>query len=135
MNGKYFGVYDIKDGDICVGVFESINEICAFFEITNRNRIECSICRKNPLAFKEKRYRVEVFLTYTEFGFRRLMRQRFGHKNYMLNRKDGNVYIRDMAKENWVWVHYASNMDEAVEKCSEELMRKRGTAQGACKRD
>ena len=42
----------------------------------------------------------------------------------MLSRKDGNVYIRDRAKKGWVWVHYATNMDEAVEKYTEELEHK-----------
>jgi len=68
MKGKFYGLYDIRDSDICVGIFESINEICVFLGITNRNRIECSICRCTPLVFKEKRYRVGVFHTPTVIG-------------------------------------------------------------------
>jgi len=113
MNGKYYGVYDLKNEDACVGVFESINEIAAFFGGIRRNRIECAIVRKNPIALKNKRYWVEVYETPSTAEVRRLMRERFGFFNYKIC--DDGVYIRGEGRKGWRL--FASDFEEAVELC------------------
>ena len=71
MKGKYFGIYDLKDNEQCIGVFESVDEICRFFRITNQNRIHESVHRKTPLAFHSKRYEVVSFAEPTVGGVKK----------------------------------------------------------------
>jgi len=39
MKGKYYGVYDFKNGEMCVGVFESASEIYEFFRGITKIRV------------------------------------------------------------------------------------------------
>jgi len=83
MRGKYYGVYNIKREDECLGIFESTEEVCAFFGGITRSRVWCAIFRKNPLAFKSERYWVEVFEEPTVNGVRRLIRRELGLKMFV----------------------------------------------------
>ena len=110
MKGKYYGVYDIKDDDAFVGIFESIAEIAAFFGGIRPNRIECAICRNNPLAFGAKRYKVEVYKTPTRQDVKRLLRRKFGMGNNAI-RADG-IYVRENGATGWRF--FAGDFDEVV---------------------
>lgn len=115
MKGKFYGVYDLKRNDECVGVFNNINEICDFFGGIRRNRVECAICRKNPLAFGSKRYWVEVFETVTEQAAKALLRKTFGRGFYKIT-PDG-VFIRtSIVKSDWRF--FAADYAEAAELCA-----------------
>jgi len=59
--GKWYGLYNLKEGEACVGVFESTAEICKFFGITSKNRISSGIMRGNTLTFGKERYVVHVY--------------------------------------------------------------------------
>lgn len=99
MKGKYYAVYDMKDEEVCIGVFESIEEICTFFGGIRRNRVECAITRKNPLAFKAKRYWVSVFKEPTKHSVRGLLRQKYGTAMYKIC-PDG-IFIRRDGCRGW----------------------------------
>ena len=114
MKGKYYGVYDIKRKDECVGVFESTAEICAFFGGIRPNRVSCAITRKNPLAFKSERYWVEVFEELTENGVRKMICRKLGLKMFI---KPDGIYVRDRKTEEWQW--FAGDFEEAAERCGE----------------
>jgi hypothetical protein len=109
MKGKYYGVYDIKHDENCVGVFNSIAEISAFFGGVRLNRIECAITRKNPLAFKSERYWVEVFEEPTTNAIRKMMRQRFGPGMYKICPE--GIFIRQNGVRGWRF--YAADLEEA----------------------
>ena len=100
MRGKYFGVYDIKNDEQCVGVFESVEEICRFFRITNVNRIHEAVHRKMLLAFKSKRYWVASFTEPTKKGVQRKLREIYGMGHFEI-RSDGTVYIRREGIKGW----------------------------------
>jgi len=55
--GKWFGVYDEKDNDICVGVSESTAEVCAYFGGIKAHRVSKSVMLDYSLTFGSKRYR------------------------------------------------------------------------------
>jgi len=99
MKGKYYGVYDLKNDEMCVGVFESVSEICEFFGGITKSRVWCAVTRKNPLAFKSKRYWVEVFTEPSERAIRAALRERFGKKNYRIT-EDG-VFFRVEGVKGW----------------------------------
>ena len=109
MNGKYFGVYDVRRGDACVGTFERVAEICAFFGGITQSRVWCAVTRKNPLAFGRERYWVEVFKEVTESGVRRRLWRELRLK--MSVKADG-IYVREHRWVEWRW--FASGLDEAV---------------------
>ena len=109
MNGKYYGVYDIKNEDSCVGVFESTREICAFFGDIREKRVSCAISRKKPLAFKSERYWVEVFQEVTENGVRRRLWRELRLK---ISVKVDGVYVREDRRVEWRW--FASGLEDAV---------------------
>ncbi len=113
MNGKYYGVYNMKREDECVGVFESTQEICDFFGGIRLNRVSCAIVRKNPLAFKTERYWVEVFEEPTKNAVRKLMRERFGLRMYKIS-SDGIYTRREMNND---WQFFARDFEEAVSLC------------------
>lgn len=93
MRGKYYGVYNIKREDECLGIFESTAEVCKFFGGIRPNRVSCAIVRKNPLVFGRERYHVEVFTEPTKNGVRTLLRMRYGLRNHQI-RADG-IYVRE----------------------------------------
>ena len=117
MRGKYYGVYDTKDGDACVGVFESTAEICAFFGGIRANRVSCAIVRKNPLAFKSERYWVAVFTEPTESGARKLIRRKLGLKMFV---KPDGIYVRDRRTEQWRW--FARDFEDVMERLAVDEM-------------
>ena len=110
MRGKYYGVYNIKREDECLGIFESTAEVCKFFGGIRENRVSCAIVRKNPLVFGSERYHVEVFTEPTKNGAKRLIRQKLGLKMFV---KADGIYVRDRKTEEWRW--FAEGLDEAVE--------------------
>jgi hypothetical protein len=111
MLGKYYGVYNIKNDEECVGIFESTAEICAFFGGIRTNRVSCAIVRKNPLAFKTERYWVTVFKEPTRNQAKTLLRQRFGKKMFKIT--DKGVFIRQKGIKGWNYfaVDYAEAVD------------------------
>ena len=113
MNGKYFGVYNLKDDEACVGTFESIREICTFFGGITESRVWCGMSRNNALTFKTERYRVEVFEEPTEYSVRKLMRQRFGRGMYKIC-SDG-IFYRQSGIRGWQF--FAGDFEEAVALC------------------
>jgi hypothetical protein len=113
MKGKYYGVYDMKREDECVGVFESTKELCDFFGGIRPNRVSCAIVRKNPLAFKAKRYWVEVFEAATEYSVRKLLRQKFGTKRYRISGE--GIFVSPEGTKGWQF--FAEDFDEAAELC------------------
>jgi hypothetical protein len=110
MKGKYFGVYDLKHDETCVGVFESIAEICKFFGGITESRVWCGMSRNNALTFKTERYRVESFKEPTEHGVRKMLRQRFGA--YMYKIRDDGIFCRQNNTQEWQF--FAADYDEAV---------------------
>ena len=114
MKGKYYGVYDIRNDDACVGIFESIEEVCTFFGGIRRNRIECAICRNNPLTFGAKKYWVEVYDIPTTAGVRQAMRRRFGATNYKIC-KNGDIYVRENGTKDWQL--FATDYEEVMDLC------------------
>ena len=111
MKGKYYGVYDIKREEECIGVFESTAEICAYFGAIRPNRVSCAIVRKNPLTFGRERYWVTVFEEPTENGVRKLIRRKLGLKMFM---KPDGIYVRDRRTEEWRF--FASDFETAMER-------------------
>jgi len=113
VKGKYYGVYDFKRGDACLGAFESVDEICDFFGGITNSRVWCAVTRKHPLAFKTERYWVEVFKEPTEGSTRNLMRQKFGANMFKIS-PDG-IFIR----KNYVsgWRLFAADFEEATRLC------------------
>ena len=111
MKGKYYGIYDMKRGEECVGVFESTAEICAFFGGIRPNRVSCAIVRKNPLTFGRERYWVKVFEEPTENGVRKLIRRKLGLKMFM---KPNGIYVRNRRTEAWRF--FASDFEMAMER-------------------
>ncbi len=114
MKGKYYGVYNTKREDECVGVFESHEEISEFFGGIRPNRIACAIIRKNPLTFKKERYWVQVFVEPTKNEIRKLMRKRFGLWMYKIVEGEGIYTRRDYQDE---WHFFAKDYEEAVRLC------------------
>ena len=106
--GKWYGLYNLKEGEACVGVFENTAEICAFFGITSKNRISSGIMRGNILTFGQERYQVKVFQEATLKEVRRLMNRQFGNRGYKISH-DG-IYIRQPGQS---WQFFASDLDEA----------------------
>ena len=100
MLGKYFGVYDMKDNEQCLGIFESVEEICRFFRITNQNRIHEAVHRKMPLAFRSKRYEVISFAEPTKKGVQRKLREIYGMGHFEV-RSDGTVFVRHDGVKGW----------------------------------
>lgn len=49
-----YGVYDLKDKEMCVGIFKTTGEVAKFFK-TTRNTIRPYITRKN---LRECRYQI-----------------------------------------------------------------------------
>jgi hypothetical protein len=113
MNGKYFGVYDLKHDEACVGVFESIRDICAFFGGITESRVWCGMSRNNALTLKTERYRIEAFEEPTEYSVRKILRQRFGTGMYKIN-PDG-IFIRQNGIRGWRF--FAKDFEEAVSLC------------------
>jgi hypothetical protein len=114
MRGRYYGVYDLKREDECVGVFESTDELCAFFGGIKRYRVWCAISRKNPLAFKTKRYWVEPFEEPTKTAVRRVMKQKFGLWMYKIVPE--GIFVRANRADEW---HYfAGDFEEALSLCA-----------------
>jgi hypothetical protein len=114
MNGKYYGLYDMKRNDECVGVFEGIQEICDFFGGIRRNRVECAICRKNPLAFGSERYWVEAFDTITKRDGKAILLKTLGHGMYKVV-PDGVFARTSIVKTNWHF--FAAALAKAAELC------------------
>jgi hypothetical protein len=106
--GKWYGLYNLKEGEACVGIFENTAEIRAFFGITSKNRISSGIIRGNILTFEQERYQVKVFKEATVKEVRRLMRQRFGKQWYKISEE--GVFIRQPGQN---WQLFASDLDEA----------------------
>ena len=100
MKGRYFGVYDLKNDEQCVGIFESVAEICRFFRINNLNRVHESVHRKRPLVFKKKRYWVVSYKEQTVKGARKLLRAKYGKSHYRI-RENGEVYVRKDGIKGW----------------------------------
>ena len=100
MKGKYFCVYDLKNDEQCVGVFESVEGIFNFFRITNKNRIHESVHRKMPLAFKSKRYEVVPFAIPTMKEVKRKLREVYGMGHFEI-RSNGEVYVRYDGTNGW----------------------------------
>lgn len=114
MKGKYYGVYDMKRGEECVGVFNNINEICCFFGGIRQNRVECAICRKNPLAFGSERCWVEVFDTITKQAGKALLKRTLRHGKYKITPE--GIFTRDsIVKTNWRF--FAADYEEVAELC------------------
>jgi len=114
MKGKWYGVYDIRDYEQCVGVFESTEELCAFFGGITRDRVWHAIYRNGPLTFGSKRYHVEVFKYATEKEVRRKLKQRFGAKMYKITPE--GIFTR---KEGVVgWRFFASDFEEVAQLCA-----------------
>jgi hypothetical protein len=115
MKGKYYGIYNIKREDECLGIFESRQEISDFFGGIKLNRISCAVVRKNPLMFGKERYWVEVFTEPTKNSVRKMMREKFGLWMYMI--KAEGIYTRQDRNDDW---HYfAADYEEAVSLCSQ----------------
>lgn len=109
MRGKWYGVYNVKNEDECVGVFESTAEVCKYFGGIRPNRVSCAIVRKNPLAFGSERYWVEVFEEPTENGVRKKVRRELGLKIFV---KPDGIYVRDRRTEEWRY--FAKDFEEAM---------------------
>ena len=112
MKGKYYGVYDVRNGDACVGVFENVDEICAFFGGIAKRRVWCAVCRDNALTFKAERFRVVVYREPTIAGVRRMMRRRFGLG--MFKRSRDGIYTRQEGVRGWRF--FAADLEEAVDR-------------------
>jgi len=108
--GKWFGVYDERDGEACVGVFESTAEICAFFGGIKPHRVSKSVMLDYSLTFGSKRYKVVVFIEPTRTEIKRLLRQRFGNKCYKIT-KEG-IYFREVGRQGWQF--FAQDLEEAA---------------------
>ncbi len=115
MKGKYYGVYDIHREDECVGVFESTAEVCAFFGGIRPNRVSCAIIRKNPLAFKTKRYWVETFVEPTKTEVRRAMKKKFGRWMYKIVPE--GIFVRKSYADEWRY--FAGDFEEALDLCAQ----------------
>lgn len=50
-----YAIYDIKDNELCCGIFETRKEIAKYFNTTS-NYIGTALCRGNLIA---RRYRIE----------------------------------------------------------------------------
>jgi hypothetical protein len=109
--GKWFALYDVKDNEACVGVFESTAEICAYFGGIKPHRVSKSVMLNYPLTFGDKRFRVAVFVEPTRKEIKRLLRQRFGDRCYKIT-EDG-IYIRE-AMIGSGWRFFAQDLEEAA---------------------
>ena len=109
MCGKYYGVYDLKRDEACVGIFESTAEIAAHFGGIRKHRISKGIMQKHLLTFGSDRYFIKVFKEATLKETRRLLRQRFGERMYKIT--DNGIYIRQTGQS---WQYFAADYDEAV---------------------
>ena len=107
--GKYYGIYDEKRDGACVGIFESTAEICAFFGGIKAHRVSKSVMLNYAMVFGKDRFKVEVFIEPTKAEARRVLRQRFGTRNYKIS-EDG-IYIRQTGQS---WEYYAPDAQEAV---------------------
>jgi len=110
MNGKWYGVYDMKRENRCVGTFESTAEICAYFGGITKNRVWHAIHRKSPLAFKSDRFWIEVFKEPTLGEVRRTLRKKHGHR--LVKTHESGIFVRNSTKEKWQL--YAHTFEEAV---------------------
>ncbi|MCL2224102.1 MAG: hypothetical protein FWB96_03935 [Defluviitaleaceae bacterium] len=108
--GHWYGVYNMRDGEACVGVFESTAEICAFFGGIKAHRVSKSVMLDYWLTFGSERYKVICFREPTRKEVKGLLRQRFGDKCYKIS-KDG-IYFRIEGKRGWQL--FAQDLEEAA---------------------
>jgi hypothetical protein len=113
MNGIFYGVYDLKNDEACVGVFESTAEVCAFFGGITESRVWCGRTRDNALTFKTERYRVDAFKVPTKKEVREVLSRRFGKHMFKIS-PDG-VFIRE--EDTLEWTFFAEDFEDAIEMC------------------
>jgi len=109
ISGHWYAVYNIREDEACVGVFESTAEICAFFGGILKHWVSKSVMLNYSLTFGSERYKVVVFKEATLKEVKRLLRQRFGDRRYKVT--DDGVFIREFGQS---WQLFAPDLDKAA---------------------
>jgi hypothetical protein len=108
---KWFALYDMCDGEACIGVIERTSEICAYFGGIKPHGVSKSVMLDYRLTFDRDRYKVIAFIEPTKKEIKRLMRQRFGDRCYKIT--ENAIYIWKAIIGSG-WQFFASDLEEAA---------------------
>lgn len=56
---KIYAVYDIKDNEQCIGIFDTLQEVVDYLEIKNTNVLASAISKKNTIKTRYKVVRID----------------------------------------------------------------------------
>ncbi len=59
MKNKIYAVYDIKDNEQCIGIFDKLQEVVDYLEIKNTRVLASSISKNNIIKTKYRVVRIE----------------------------------------------------------------------------
>ncbi len=59
MKLKIYAVYDIKDNEICIGVFDTLQQVVDYLEIKNVNVLASAISKHNIIKTRYEVVRIE----------------------------------------------------------------------------
>lgn len=57
LNSRFYSIYDMKENEICIGVFDTRQEVTDFLGITNKEVVSSAISKGNKL---KSRYIVKI---------------------------------------------------------------------------
>lgn len=46
---KYYAVYDLKDNELCIGIFDKMQEVVDYLNVKNANVLASAISKKNAI--------------------------------------------------------------------------------------
>ena len=59
MKNKIYAVYDIKDNEQCIGIFDKLQQVVDYLETKNVNVLASAISKQNTIKTKYKVMRIE----------------------------------------------------------------------------
>ena len=59
MKTKIYGVYDIKNNEQCIGIFDKLQEVVDYLDIKNVRVLASAISKKNVIKTKYRVVRIE----------------------------------------------------------------------------
>lgn len=59
MKTKIYGVYDIKNNEQCIGIFDKLQEVVDYLNIKNVRVLASAISKKNVIKTKYRVVRIE----------------------------------------------------------------------------
>lgn len=57
INNRFYSIYDMKENEICIGVFDTRQEVTDYLEISNKEVLSSAISKGNKV---KSRYIVKI---------------------------------------------------------------------------